>query len=607
VGSSSRTVLTLFAAAPISFMLLCAPSHAAEPDALAAPVGTEAVRKAVRNRLSEKFPSAGNVIRGALVDYYSVPEPGLLWVDEKGFSPRAKSVIEEIRKADDYGLRSADYDLPKSDGFDANNSTAANWLADAEIKISYAVLRYVRDARGGRLDPLRLSKNLDPTLALPDPGQVMEAIASRSEPAVYLRSFQPEQPQFEALRQKLIELRGGKSDDAEPVVKIPEGPVLKLGVEHEQVALLRKRLDVGSSAKHAVSVNEMMFDETVLEAVKQFQAEHGAFADGMVGPNTRRLLNQQPQQDNSQARMRLILLNMERWRWLPTDLGSFYVIVNVPEFMLRVMHEGEPVFSTRVVVGNSTTQTPIFSNEMQEIVFNPYWNVPNSIKTEEVLPYMRGGVDPLSGRRHWNTSVLRRNNLRVNIGGREVDPSRLDWDRIDIRNLNIYQPPGPDNILGNLKFVFPNKHDVYMHDTTQNFLFARPVRAESHGCMRVQDPDQLALMLLKHDQGWTAAEIASAIQNGYDQHVALKQKIPVYITYFTLWVNEDGSMSTFNDVYGHDARMAAALFGENVTPAPPSRAGESRVSRMPDRNRPRRSRDMSNGFAASVSGFISNF
>jgi murein L,D-transpeptidase YcbB/YkuD len=146
-----------------------------------------------------------------------------------------------------------------------------------------------------------------------------------------------------------------------------------------------------------------------------------------------------------------------------------------------------------------------------------------------------------------------------------------------------------------------------MHDTTQKLLFAKPVRAQSHGCIRVQNPDQLALRLLEQDQGWTAAGVASAIRNGYDQHVAVKQKIPVHITYFTLWVNEDGSISTFNDVYGHDARMAAALFGENPASAPPSRAGVSRVSRMPDRNRARRSQDTSNGIANSLSGFISNF
>ena len=225
--------------------------------------------------------------------------------------------------------------------------------------------------------------------------------------------------------------------------------------------------------------------------------------DGIVGPETRRLLNQQHQQAASPARTRLILLNMERWRWLPNELGSYYVNVNVPEFMLRVVDDGKIVHTTRVVVGKPDKQTPIFSNEMQEVVFNPFWNVPNSIKTEEIRPFLNeeGGWFGGGG---WNTAVLERHNLRVNVGGREVDPSKLDWNHIDIRSLNIYQPPGPDNVLGNVKFVFPNKHDVYMHDTPQKSMFAQTVRAESHGCMRVQNPDQLALTLLKHDQGWSA-------------------------------------------------------------------------------------------------------
>ena len=249
-------------------------------------------------------------------------------------------------------------------------------------------------------------------------------------------------------------------------------------------------------------------------------------------------MEQHQQQAASPAKIRLILINMERWRWLPHDLGAFYVNVNIPEFMVRVVEDGKLVHTARVVVGKPDKQTPVFSDEMQEIVFNPYWNMPNSIKTEEIRPYIReeGGWFGGGG---WNTAVLERHNLRVNIGGREVDPSRIDWNRIDIRTLNIYQPPGPDNVLGNVKFVFPNKHDVYMHDTTQKFLFAKPVRAESHGCMRVQNPDQLAAVLLKQDQGWGAgANRLGHPRTAYDQHVALQQKIPVYITYFTLWVND---------------------------------------------------------------------
>src|SRR5262249_26245855 len=150
-----------------------------------------------------------------------------------------------------------------------------------------------------------------------------------------------------------------------------------------------------------------------------------------------------------------------RWRWLPNDLGSFYVNVNVPEFMLRVVENGKVIHTARVVVGKPEMQTPIFSNEMQEVVFNPIWNVPTSIKTEEIRPFLTSGFGG-----GWNTAILENHNLHVRYGGREVDPRLIDWDRVDIRNVEIYQPPGPDNVLGHVKFVFPNKHDVYMHDTT---------------------------------------------------------------------------------------------------------------------------------------------
>ncbi len=529
---------------------------AAEPEAREAPMSrSEQIRIAIQDRLSAKFTTVTKTRKseqGALVEFYASPDQRLLWVDENGVNDRSKAVIAEIEKADDYGLRASDYALPALESFNAADANAAEWLADAEIKISYAVLGYARDARGGRIEPVRLSRNLDPSLALPNPAEVIESIAIRSDPAAYLRSFQPDAPQFEALRQALLEARGGKAE--KDIVRIPDGPTLKLGVEDEQVALLRTRLQVPA----ADATKENLYDQEVAEAVKRYQQSHGSYADGIVGPGTRRLLNGQTKHAAGPARVRQILINMERWRWLPHGLADYYVTVNIPEFMLKVVEDDKAIFTTRVVVGKVNTQTPIFSNEMQTIVFGPYWNMPNSIKTEEIRPYIReeGGWFGGGG---WNTAVLQRHGLRINVNGREVDPSRIDWNRIDIRSLNIYQPPGPGNVLGNVKFLFPNKHDVYMHDTPQKFLFARATRAESHGCMRVQNPDQLALALLKRDQGWSSARVASAIQNGYDHQVPLRQKIPVYITYFTLKVNEDGSFTSFGDLYGHDARMAAAL------------------------------------------------
>src|SRR5262245_45900337 len=415
VGSSFHIILLLCAAA-IVFMLSTATGAVAASNESAAIVApTETIRRSIQSRLAAKMSNVGNLSREqrAIVDYYSNPVARLLWVDEGGLTSRGRSVVQEVEKADEYGLRPADYDLPKSDEFDVVAS--ADLLADAEIKVSIAVLRYARDARGGRLDPQRLSKNIDIAPELPDPSEVLESISISTQPAVYLRSFHPNQPQFEALRQKLIELQRKTTDSSKTDIKIPDGPILKLGLEHEQIALLRKRLGVRPTVGDAGSPNETLFDETVLEAVKQFQTAQGALADGIVGPGTRRLLNQQNQKADGQARTELIILNMERWRWLPRNLGSFYVTVNVPEFLLRVMVDGTPTFTASVVVGAANTPTPILSDEIEEVVFNPYCNVPNSIKTEELLPYMRGGSNSVFGGRSWNTSVLRRNNLRVNV------------------------------------------------------------------------------------------------------------------------------------------------------------------------------------------------
>lgn len=549
-----RIALTLFLVMPFG-----APAFAVEPNAPQQLITrADGIRMAVQSQLAEKFTVTTEHRKdeqGTLVEYYSNREQRLLWVDENGITPRGKAVISEIRRADDYGLRAADYKLPDADAFgSAENPT--DWLAHAEIKISFAVLDYAHHARGGRIEPQRISKNLDPSLALPNPAEVIESIAIRSDPAAYLRSFQPNHPQFEALRKKLIELRGGKTEKVKEVVRIPDGPTLKLGVEDSQVALLRQRLDIPAGE------NENLYDEAVLAAVRQFQADHSTHADGMVGPGTRRVLNEPHKRDagtNKQARITAILLNMERWRWLPQDLGAFYIAANIPEFTLRVFKEEEVVHSTRIVVGKTNTQTPIFSNEMRTLVFGPYWHVPNSIKVEEIRPYLRQEASWFFGGGGWNTGILQRQGLRVRYGGREIDPRSLDWDRIDIRSLEIYQPPGPTNVLGKVKFMFPNKHDVYLHDTTQKHLFSKQVRAESHGCVRVQNPDQLASIIMKRDQGWSPGRTRSALDNSYNNQIALREMLPVYLTYFTLKVNEDGSFSSFGDLYGHDARMAAAL------------------------------------------------
>ena len=318
------------------------PGLAAEPEGPAALITqTEAVRIAIQDQLAVKSMDAAEQI--ALAEYYSLPDQRLIWVDENGLTARGKAVMGEIAKADDYGLRATDYDLPDASGFNPADPGAKDRLADTEIKISAAVVGYAKDARGGRIKPLSLSKNLDPTLFLPNPAEVIGFIAIRSDPAAYLRSFQPSQPQFEALRQQLIAARGGDVPETPKpdIVVIPDGPLLKLGVDNPQVALVRERLSIPAQA----GANETLFDQDVREAVRQFQIAHGGSPDGMVGSGTRRMLNGQsaPQQASGREKIDLLLANMERWRWLPQDLGPFFVNVNIPEFKVRVVKDGEPI------------------------------------------------------------------------------------------------------------------------------------------------------------------------------------------------------------------------------------------------------------------------
>ena len=396
-----------------------------------------------------------------------------------------------------------------------------------------------------------------------------------------------------------------KKDD---VVRIPDGPVLKIGVEHEQVALLRKRLDVPA----ADPAKENLFDANVEEAVDRFQQERGYRPDGMVGPGTRRVLNQQNrQQTSSPARTRQILINMERWRWLPNDLGSFYVTVNIPEFTLWVMEDGKPGFTTRVVVGKPDKQTPVFSNEMQTIVFNPYWNVPNSIKMEELLPSSRAAVAgslaaaastmPRSSRGTAcaSLSALERSILAARLEPhRYPQPQRLSAARTD-QCAWCGEIPVPQQARRLHARHNAEESVCQDHPRRESRLHAgaKPGAAGNHS--------------VAAGPGLERPEGASAIGATPDYQVPLRQKIPVYITYFTLKVDDDGSIATFRDLYGHDARMASVMFGEPMpfdvdTPIVEDFSEPAPVATRPMRTQQRAGTRRGNSIADAISGFLNN-
>ena len=252
-----------------------------------------------------------------------------------------------------------------------------------------------------------------------------------------------------------------------------------------------------------------------------------------------------------------LLVNIERWRWMPDELGTRYVWLNTPEFMMHVVKGDEIVHSEKTVVGERRYATPVFSASMDSMVFNPKWTVPPTIVREDLLPKLRKGGKWYD--RTDNTAVLKQHRLKVYYRGRRVDPKKINWKKVNLRAISFVQPPGPKNYLGKVKFLYPNKHVVYMHDTIKREPFKEDIRAEGHHCPRVENPGTVAAVLLAEDKGWEKSKIDELLKNSKDHEVDLDDPIPVHTTYFTAVVDADGELQTFGDIYKLDGVVARAL------------------------------------------------
>jgi murein L,D-transpeptidase YcbB/YkuD len=347
--------------------------------------------------------------------------------------------------------------------------------------------------------------------------------------------MRPPHSEYVALQKALDALHGQQEKGG--WVTVPA--VSKPGSSGPAVVALRQRLAASGHLEGdpAASGN---YDEDVAEAVKSFQELHSIKATGILDKATLAVLN-----IPLDTRIRQVALNLQRWRWMPDDLGERHFMVNVPYFHLIAREHGKPVMDIRVIVGKVGNNTPIFSDEMETVVFSPYWNIPDSIAQGETLPAI--ARDP---------NYLARQNieiLRVS-GGERVAASDVDWDDPEaLEGYAFRQKPGSGNALGNVKFLFPNSHNVYLHDTPTDQLFGKPTRAFSHGCIRVEEPEQLAKYVLKDFPEWDESSIGGAMHAGVEKHVKLKEKIPVHIVYFTAWVDENGGLHFQPDIYGYDS------------------------------------------------------
>jgi murein L,D-transpeptidase YcbB/YkuD len=292
-----------------------------------------------------------------------------------------------------------------------------------------------------------------------------------------------------------------------------------------------------------------------------------------------------------------IVINMERWRWMPEDLGRVYVWNNSPEFMLYVVKDGKPIYADKTLVGTSAYATPVFTADMTMIVFNPDWVAPETVLTENLLPPLR----------EQNYSILKIHKLSVSYNGKPVDPRAVDWSRVDIRAFTFTQKAGPDNVLGKVKFLFPNKHDVYLHDTLayRKKYFQKPVRAIGHDCVRMEKPELFTDVLLAEDKGWPASQVKDLWDNAVNSPITLDHKIPVHMVYFTTVVDETGKVATFPDLYGFDRKLATVLFG-NATgfPAPPPDTTVPREDGADASSSANRTATSHNDIAGSLQGFL---
>jgi murein L,D-transpeptidase YcbB/YkuD len=515
------------------------PAKAATAPA-AAPVPTadsgvaDKLRELIGSRQFERLVGL-KADRAGIEAFYSARNYAPLWVTNNAGNERAKAAIAYLAQADTVGLDPSDYRTP-----DFKSAATADVLAEAELRLTATSLMFARHAQIGRIHFTRVGADIQYDLVAPDPADVLAKLADGNDAGKVLDGFNPPQPEFKALKAKLAELRKGpvaadsraEAKPEQPRIQVPDGKILRPGMKDARVVALRKRLDVAGDKDNP------LYDDAVRDAVKTFQTESDIGVDGNLGPNTVRALNgeQKEARHASGDPIDTIIVNMERWRWLPRNLGNPHVIVNVPDYTLSLYNDGKVYWKTKIVAGKPGLATPMVSAEMKFITVNPTWNVPPSIIEKEYLPAL------------------------------EQDPQALD--RIGLRltqdadgTIHISQPPGAGNALGRIRFNFPNKFLVYQHDTPDKYLFAKEKRAFSHGCMRVQNPltyGEKLLSLVLPKERYTEAKLESMF-GGSEININFPKFIPVHLTYQTAFVDDAGKLQLREDVYGRDAKMFAIL------------------------------------------------
>jgi murein L,D-transpeptidase YcbB/YkuD len=479
---------------------------------------------------------AGAPERKTVETFYAARNYAPLWIMDGALTARAKATIARLQNAAADGLDAADYPLP-----DFDSASGPDQLADADVTLTNSVLTFARHLQVGRIAPTRVLAEVDYGSHAPEPAEILRKVADAGDVNAAFDSFNPPHAGFKALKDKLAALRANASAGVvEADNRIPDGAAIKPGAKDARVPALRERLRIAGKP------NDLVYDRKLFDAIKHVQASADIKVTGVIDGKTLAAINGPKPGDQADR----VVANMERWRWLPRDLGKTYVMVNIPDFTLKVVHDHQLVWRTKIVAGKPQTPTPLLTAAMDNVLLNPSWYVPQSIIQNELLPLYAS--DP---------NIFDRMGLEVKRG-----PDG---------NINVVQPPGAANALGRIKFNFPNKFQVYLHDTPEKRLFAANKRAFSHGCMRVEDPTkfgEIMLHLSLNDPTPNSQQLYA--QFGKEEKTfKLTDKPSVHLTYQTAFVDDAGKLQLRDDIYGFDARIHAILHSDerriaDVAPPP---------------------------------------
>ena len=526
--------------------LLCAASGA-HADIALSPRDAAIVRINVLDLLANepRLPLPIKERREVLEAYYRTSNGNLLWLGTK----RASALVARLLTADKDGLDPKDY--PGKQLAEVNEESPTldkRKLAIAELYFSAAFLHYTSDLRVGRFLP----SQVDPDFFLQRPAidelAALKSVAQAASLDQFFAAWQPRHPLYAALRTALAHYRALAAKSGWG--SVPLGVSLHAGASDPRVPAIRARLAVTDGAGAATG-DPTLYDAALVTAVKHFQERKGLAVDGVIGNSTIVAMNV-PVAD----RINSIIATMERVRWIPEDLGQKFIIVNIAAFELRRFENSIEKERMRVVVGKPYHRTPVFSDRIRYVEFNPYWSVPPSIAVKEELPKLRS-----------NPEAVASQGFEAVQGDRVISLVTIDWSQYGPGHFpfQLRQKPGANNALGRVKLMFPNPHNVYLHDSPARSLFGRAERAFSHGCIRVARPLELAQEVLTAGgvAGWTSARIDNVIASAKTTVVNLHEPMPVHITYLTAWV-DSGVVNFRSDIYGHDKKLLAALAGKAI-------------------------------------------